>query len=300
MNPQKPHFIGVPPQRPPTIHSINPGAAYICASNSIGVSPPKLIQTGPYHQPFPQLTSQQLQYQHQQQLYHQNQAPTLLMQRQPSGTRLTCRPLPLVLARKVDTNRLVIMQCSTDAAPLDILRESHRNVMVSFGQTKVHPDRIIYAIAGTLFYPWSPLPFGGPKTCPGYTSFDGSDAMELLKYILTESFQVHWQCKGRESLDFVVGCINEVLTLHYQGDKEELDERMLKGMKKAGHIQWQGQNIIPAYLSHIDEGTGTSTNSTVEFTPIHLVNYRRAQVKRRQQSIEEAARQDPGVGVEEV
>ncbi|ORY24645.1 hypothetical protein BCR33DRAFT_747760 [Rhizoclosmatium globosum] len=37
------------------------------------------------------------------------------------------------------------------------------------------------------------------------------------------------------------------------GRKDELDELMLKGVKKAGHCDWFGVVRVPAYLKHVGE-----------------------------------------------
>ncbi|KAI8622088.1 hypothetical protein BC830DRAFT_871588 [Chytriomyces sp. MP71] len=197
----------------------------------------------------------------------------MLMQLHAITVAYPNRPPPVVFALASDSRRLIVTGVPYPFSPMDILNYSHGAIMNAFANTKVHCERLIYCLAGTIFYPWSPLPFGGPKTAPGYASFSGVNAMDVLHYILTESFFVHWHFKGRGCLDFVAASINEVLALQYRGNKDELDERMLKGMKKAGHIRWQGQNVIPAYLSHLNED-GAQQPPTVEFTPLNILRYR--------------------------
>ncbi|KAJ3195429.1 hypothetical protein HDU82_002126 [Entophlyctis luteolus] len=157
-----------------------------------------------------------------------------------------------------------------------MVQRSRDALQQAFGATRVHADRLIYALAGTMFFAWAPMPFGGARSSPGFTTFSGASAADLLHYIVAESFAMYWQLKGRDALDFTVASANEVLDLHYRQDKENLDERMLKGMKKAGHIRWQGQNIIPAHLAHVDEG-GMPSVTFVEFTPYHVLKLRMEQ-----------------------
>ncbi|KAI9342838.1 hypothetical protein BDR26DRAFT_894446 [Obelidium mucronatum] len=108
------------------------------------------------------------------------------------------------------------------------IQESHSTLLVLFNNTRVHPYRLIYALAGRLFDTQSPV-FGGPtKAQPAYAKFDGSNAEDLLKYIVSETIQSH----DKLVVEFVAKCINLVLDGHYRGDKEKIDELMLKGMKK--------------------------------------------------------------------
>ncbi|KAJ3351927.1 hypothetical protein HDU83_008450 [Entophlyctis luteolus] len=52
----------------------------------------------------------------------------------------------------------------------------------------VHPDRLVYALAGILFTARSPLPFGGSKRYPGYAAFSGPTPDLLLRFIVTGAF----------------------------------------------------------------------------------------------------------------
>ncbi|ORY53230.1 hypothetical protein BCR33DRAFT_732982 [Rhizoclosmatium globosum] len=76
-----------------------------------------------------------------------------------------------------------------------------------------HPDRPIYALAGKLFHPGAPAPFGGKKSKPGYTSFTGSAASELLEYIVGEAFAVYRTGKGKEALEAVRNACNDIIAL---------------------------------------------------------------------------------------
>ncbi|ORY33624.1 hypothetical protein BCR33DRAFT_520323 [Rhizoclosmatium globosum] len=98
-----------------------------------------------------------------------------------------------------------------------------------FSSTRVHKDRFIYALAGCLFTPTSPTPFGGSKTKPGYISFHGQTPAHLLHYILKNAYKVHYTIRQSKSLKLVVSSVNRVLDLHMAGRKDELDELMLKG-----------------------------------------------------------------------
>ncbi|KAI8611545.1 hypothetical protein BC830DRAFT_649720 [Chytriomyces sp. MP71] len=98
-----------------------------------------------------------------------------------------------------------------------------------------HPHRFVYALAGFLFTPKSPAPFGGARMSPGV-------------------------------LDFVCRAVNRVLVLHERGLKDQLDERVLQGMRKAGHLPWTGAAFMPVHLRHIEAGGLERTSTTIEFS----------------------------------
>ncbi|KAJ3010719.1 UNVERIFIED_CONTAM: hypothetical protein HDU68_002008, partial [Siphonaria sp. JEL0065] len=104
------------------------------------------------------------------------------------------------------------------------IQESYSTLLVLFNNTRVHPYRLVYALAGRLFDTQTPI-FGGPtKAQPSYAKFDGENADDLLKYIVSETIQA----LNKSVIEFVAKCINHILDLHFGGDKETMDELMLK------------------------------------------------------------------------
>ncbi|KAJ3290312.1 hypothetical protein HDU79_003375 [Rhizoclosmatium sp. JEL0117] len=151
-----------------------------------------------------------------------------------------------------------------------ILTESISTVATLLSSTRVHQDRLIYALAGLLFSNPTILPFGGSKSRPGYLSFNGTTTSHLLTYMVTEPFNTYWSLKGREGLDFLVVSVNAVLRMQRGNRKDELDEAVMKGMKKSGMIPWSGEYYIPKLLRHVvevEDGVGMN-DSAVEFTPV--------------------------------
>ncbi|KAI9346194.1 hypothetical protein BDR26DRAFT_916626 [Obelidium mucronatum] len=129
-------------------------------------------------------------------------------------------------------------------------------VLALFRSTKAPPNRLIYALAGRIFHPSSPIPFGGARSAPGYLAFTGSNAESLAAFIISETYRITLVIRNRIVMDFVSLHINAVLELQVRGCKDELDEWMLKGLKRAGHIEWFGAHYIPHRLRHIGESDG--------------------------------------------
>ncbi|KAJ3061480.1 DNA-directed DNA polymerase alpha catalytic subunit pol1, partial [Podochytrium sp. JEL0797] len=123
-----------------------------------------------------------------------------------------------------------------------------------------------YALAGYLFDPRSPVPFGGSKSNPGYLAFCGSSTDQLLQFILVEAYHTYWETHSKKALKLVCSAVNKVLRMHHQGMKDEMDEYLLKGMKKSGHCQWFGAVRVPFTLRHVDEGGGRVSPWSVEFS----------------------------------
>ncbi|KAJ3063305.1 hypothetical protein HDU98_000872 [Podochytrium sp. JEL0797] len=165
--------------------------------------------------------------------------------------------------RPTTARRLAVIQ-SNHPIRMHEIQESHSAVLILFNSTRVHPYRLVYALAGRLFDAQSPTPFGGPsKATPGYAKFNGTNAQDLLKYIISETINT-----GNKSMvEYVAKAVNSLLDAHFSGDKERVDEQMLRGMKKAGHIQWHGQFVIPCQLSHVDEIGASFKMANVEFDP---------------------------------
>ncbi|KAI9338977.1 hypothetical protein BDR26DRAFT_1007939 [Obelidium mucronatum] len=182
--------------------------------------------------------------------------------------RLRVQASPLQINRIVLSNRLVLSVVSSQppTALPNAITKSIAAIMQCFSNTRVNPSRLIYCLAGLLFYAWAPLPFGGPKASPGYASFTGATAYKLLQFIVNGSIAKYWEGRGRDALDLVVMSANKVLDLHSYGAKDVLDELLLKGMKKSGYISFYGAARIPPEFVHVHEEGAVEFG--VEFRPI--------------------------------
>ncbi|KAI8843949.1 hypothetical protein BJ741DRAFT_260367 [Chytriomyces cf. hyalinus JEL632] len=148
-----------------------------------------------------------------------------------------------------------------------ILNESSSAIHSLFSHTKVSPNRLVYITVGLMFEPASPKPFGGPKIRPGYAEYNGKTVASLVQYIVSASFKWYWACRGRDAIDFLTHNVNKARKLHYDGNADTLNELMLKGMKKAGHIEWNKPARIPDALQHRPEVDPDLDRYSVEFTP---------------------------------
>ncbi|KAI9327370.1 hypothetical protein BDR26DRAFT_1012733 [Obelidium mucronatum] len=147
--------------------------------------------------------------------------------------------------------------------PAEIIQDTLASIYTLFQSSTAHPERLLYAAVGLIFVPTAPPPHGGPRLKPGYTNYCGQTPKDLLEYIVTGSYEMY--CKDRKVLDFVATCINKVMALQYRGMKDAMDERLLQGLRKAGHIEWHGAAVIPEYMAHSkDIPAGPNV---VEFTP---------------------------------
>ncbi|TPX58336.1 hypothetical protein CcCBS67573_g09174 [Chytriomyces confervae] len=173
----------------------------------------------------------------------------------------------LLLTEDVPSGTLTVSICESEKSRPSIIRKSSSAIQSFFSNSKVSPSRLIYITAGLAFDPASPKPFGGPKTHPGYVEYDGTTVASLLQYLVESSFKRYWACRGREALDFVASCVNRARKLHYAGNADILNELMLKGMKKAGHIAWNKSATIPEALQHRQEVQSDEQTNEVQFTP---------------------------------
>ncbi|KAI8607078.1 hypothetical protein BC830DRAFT_1159569 [Chytriomyces sp. MP71] len=132
-----------------------------------------------------------------------------------------------------------------------------------FANLPGNPHRYIYALAGLLFTPKSPPPFGGPRTTPGYVAFRGPNCAALLHYIVTGAYARGGGGDTRV-LSCICRCVNRVVSTHERGCKDLLDECVLQGMRKAGHLPWIGAALVPELLRDVE---GSTTSATfVEFS----------------------------------
>ncbi|KAJ3105888.1 hypothetical protein HDU97_007387 [Phlyctochytrium planicorne] len=118
-----------------------------------------------------------------------------------------------------------------------------------------HRDRLIYAFTSQVFTVKSPRPIGGNRK-PGFLEFCGEDTADIMDYILDHALEPPpkpgkkgWLGAGG-LIKFVVNCCNVVLRCHHQGldAKDQMDDHVLRGMRRSGHLQIQGRIVIPAYL----------------------------------------------------
>ncbi|KAJ3199168.1 hypothetical protein HDU67_003066, partial [Dinochytrium kinnereticum] len=134
-----------------------------------------------------------------------------------------------------------------------------RSAMADCG---THPDRLIYALAGRTFNVNSPRPIGGKKN-PGFAEYSGTTPEDLLQWLVTKAAEPPNTGRGRkrtapgEALKFIVEQLNELMGLQRNRHKDAMDDAILKGMSKAGHIKSSGRIVIPQYLRE-DEGSPQS------------------------------------------
>ncbi|KAJ3215476.1 hypothetical protein HDU81_001395, partial [Chytriomyces hyalinus] len=177
----------------------------------------------------------------------------------------------LVLTHDSTSNSLHVSVCdpaiTPKRQPSTIINDSSSAILSLFSSTAVSSSRLIYITAGLMFDPASPRPFGGPKLQPGYVDYLGRTVASLLEYLVESSFKWYWGCRGKQALDFLASSVNKALQLHLDSNADFLNELMLKGMKKAGHIEWSGRVRIPEVLRHRPEPWSDVDRGGVGFTP---------------------------------
>ncbi|KAI9328365.1 hypothetical protein BDR26DRAFT_874153 [Obelidium mucronatum] len=179
-------------------------------------------------------------------------------------------PLPPIIITRTPNDRLQISITEQSVTPEQVLDLSQTAILACFKRTRVHSDRLIYISTGFLFAAESPLPYGGTKTTPGFVQYKGTTTMDLLSYIVSSAFHRYWEYYDREALEFVVRAFNKALDLHFFGDKERLDEFLLRGMRRSGHADWNRTIVIPQRLMHVPESNNSFVVSQVLFTPSQL------------------------------
>ncbi|KAJ3205762.1 hypothetical protein HDU67_008665 [Dinochytrium kinnereticum] len=121
-----------------------------------------------------------------------------------------------------------------------------------------NPHRLIYALASRVFTVKAVRPLGGRT--PEFRLYDGHTADDLLEFIISKSVESPLNGRGRkrvlpgDCLRFVVDELNEVLRLQQSDSKDEVDNLVLSGMSKAGHIESQTRLVIPEDLRHGAKG----------------------------------------------
>ncbi|KAI8618477.1 hypothetical protein BC830DRAFT_1166181 [Chytriomyces sp. MP71] len=177
-------------------------------------------------------------------------------------------PSSLVLRHDPSRNRVVIAAGNPAASEESILADSCNAIISYFSQATVSPNRLLYIAISRIFDPQAPLPFGGKKSRPGYAEYNGWSAHSLLEYTMTMCFKWYWGCRGPGTLQFSVESVNMALVLHRERDRDYLNELTLKGMKRAGHIEWGKAAMLPLALQHIsDNNVESAVVPEVLFTP---------------------------------
>ncbi|KAJ3209214.1 hypothetical protein HDU67_006318 [Dinochytrium kinnereticum] len=119
---------------------------------------------------------------------------------------------------------------------------------------RMEPHRLIYAMAGKVFVVTAPKPIGG-KPSPGFKKFRGETPEELLGWILDKAVEAPLSGRGRKKvppgtvLGFVVAQINEVIKMKSNQEKDAMDDTVLRGMFRSGHLpETGGKIVLPEYL----------------------------------------------------
>ncbi|KAJ3118293.1 hypothetical protein HDU96_002731 [Phlyctochytrium bullatum] len=113
-----------------------------------------------------------------------------------------------------------------------------------------NPCRLIYALGSRVFTTKAVRPLGGRN--PEFLEYDGETPEDFLEFILAKAIEPPMNGRGRKKVDpgeclqFVMLEMNDVIKLHRNGCKDEIDNMLLTGMTKAGHIQLGNKIVIPA------------------------------------------------------
>ncbi|KAI8837513.1 hypothetical protein BJ741DRAFT_163524 [Chytriomyces cf. hyalinus JEL632] len=170
----------------------------------------------------------------------------------------------------VNDKKLIVSPTSPTYPQESIIRDSFTGIISLFSQLNVSPHRLIYIAAGFMFQPQSALPYGGSKRNPGYLEYTGRDVDSLLWFLVSAAFKWYWRYRGREGIDFLTHSMNHTLLLHGNGEKDFLDEMVMKGMMKAGHLERSKSTVIPENLRFVREkmdGNEFVSTNGVQFTP---------------------------------
>ncbi|KAJ3213964.1 hypothetical protein HDU67_002272 [Dinochytrium kinnereticum] len=142
----------------------------------------------------------------------------------------------------------------------------------------IHRDRILYAFASKVFDPKLPRPFGGKRN-PGFLRFEGDNTDDLLNFIFNEVLQSqpHSRGKGKvcgaELLKLVIAGFNIVLRLHHGNSKDELDDSVMRGMRRSKlEADPVGKRyVLPRHLRDVKADVSdlaTTTKSSATSTPL--------------------------------
>ncbi|KAJ3122434.1 hypothetical protein HK100_011995 [Physocladia obscura] len=187
----------------------------------------------------------------------------------PKSTHLyLSEPVPVSISHDPESNKISVTPCAAKI-PLDKLcNNGVTKVFECFQASRVHPDRLIYCLAGILFIYSSPNPFGGPKSNPGYWVYEGTTAADLINFIISSAYKTYFGWKGRFGLDAVVLNANYVLGLHNEtgSDKRLADELVLRGMNRSNHREFRRATMIPPNLGFLGVPDEAEDLNAVYFT----------------------------------
>ncbi|KAJ3207098.1 hypothetical protein HDU67_007681 [Dinochytrium kinnereticum] len=148
---------------------------------------------------------------------------------------------PAVVVRYAREERRLVCVQPTGSQVLWDIRRLRDDTVAAFhsalSETGAVPERLIYAFASKVFSVNMPRPIGGKRN-PGFLTFTGASASDLVVWIVENASGAPGR-RGRgrplkpgELLEMVVEEFNGVLALQYGGCKDELDNAVLKGMRR--------------------------------------------------------------------
>ena len=141
---------------------------------------------------------------------------------------------------------ITLAMCTPTLTANEIIEISYTSTSNAFHRTKANPHRLIFALTGLVFDWKAPFTFG-------YSRISTSSVNELLYEMLSEAFKSYWTSRKANAISFIQAAVNKVLGLQYRGEKDSLDELLLRGMQKSGNLDCSGLPIIPEYLRHVQE-----------------------------------------------
>ncbi|KAJ3069102.1 hypothetical protein HDU98_007830 [Podochytrium sp. JEL0797] len=159
---------------------------------------------------------------------------------------------PLALTYDTRSQRVVISECGHGLNAATILSRSHCSIMAALRRSPaaVHAHRLVYAVCGLLFFDGAPAPFGNTSaSAPGFGVFCGKDADQLLAFVVSSAYKQYWAHGATNTLEAVAAAANNVLLCARK--KDLVDEMLLQGMRKAGHIDWERAALVPPALRHV-------------------------------------------------
>ncbi|KAJ3118860.1 hypothetical protein HDU96_007602 [Phlyctochytrium bullatum] len=168
------------------------------------------------------------------------------------------RPRPAVLLRHASTPHPHLLvtppATSTEHAftSADLRRHTLDTLAAFLNTVCPNPARLVYALASRAFTSRAVRPLGGRQ--PEYIEYAGSTPEDLLEFVVEKAVAPPTNGRGRkrvepgECLAFVAEQLNEVVRKHREGYKDEVDNEMLLGMEKAGHIRGGARIVIPEDL----------------------------------------------------
>ncbi|KAJ3100395.1 hypothetical protein HDU96_010356 [Phlyctochytrium bullatum] len=136
----------------------------------------------------------------------------------------------------------------------EFLQQTMDMFYVALNDVSNNPCRLIYALASRVFTTKAIRPLGGRN--PEFLEYDGDTPEDLLEFILSKAIEPPTNGRGRKKvepgdcLSYVVKEMNDVIKLQRNGCKDEIDNMLLAGMTRTGHIQLENRIVIPEDLRH--------------------------------------------------